>query len=137
MTAKHCFESLFFFNCSRQILHIPTGSALYKIRGILHFPDEAGEILTIQNLSEIIPLWSDLPLFLPQSAQLFQEKQAAFILTCQNYLLSTYNLFHPADKSRKQEDVLDITQKPPALFPKFPITNAPCKQTGQKNVFQL
>ena len=84
MTAKHCFESLFFFNCSRQILHIPNCSALYKIRGILHFPDEAGEILTIQNLSEIIPLWSDLPLFLPQSAQLFQEKQAAFILSFVN-----------------------------------------------------
>ena len=98
--------------------------------GLLHFPDEAGEILTIQNLSEIIPLCSDLPLFLPQSAQLFQEKQAAFILTSQNYLLSTYDLFHPEDKLQRQEDVLDITQKPPALFPKFPITNAPCKQTG-------
>ena len=135
VTSKHCVESLFLFNCSRQILQIPTGSALYTIHGLLHFPDETGEILTIQNLSEMIPLCSSLPLFIPQSVQLFQDKETAFVLTCQNYLLSTYNLFHPEDKSSKQENVLDTTQEPPTLFPKFPITNAPCKATAHNTFF--
>ena len=35
VTSKHCFETLFLFNCSRQILQSPTGSALYKIHGLL------------------------------------------------------------------------------------------------------
>ena len=120
VTSKHCFEELFLFNCTRQVMQIPTGYALYTINGLLNFPDEKGEILTTQNLSEIVPLCSALPLFTAQSAQLFQDKATAFVLTCQNYLCSTYNLFHHEDKTQKQENILDTSQVPPLCLPNSP-----------------
>ena len=59
----------------------------------------------------------------------------AFILTCQNYLCSTYSLFHPESPIQKQDCVLDSSQRPPALFAAFPITNAQCQTTSDNTYF--
>ena len=126
VTSKHEFRNVFTFNCTRKTILIPSGYVLYNVNGLLNFPNEKGEILTIQDLSEIVPLSSELPLFTAQSSQLLQEKEMAFVLTCQDYLCSTYRLFHPESRIQKQDCVLDSPQRPPTLFSAFPITNAPC-----------
>ena len=124
VTSKHHFDSLYFVNCSRQLLIIPAGSSLYTIRGLLHFPNENGDILTIQKLHSILPLSSDSPLISPQSIRLLQDKQHTFTLVCQNFLLSTFSLFHPENVTSTQADVLEIGNKSHTLFPQFPITSA-------------
>ena len=68
---------------------------IYTISGLLNFPSETGDVLQIQHLDGIVPLSSAQPLFTAQEGQLFQEKEKEFILTCQNFICSTYQLFHP------------------------------------------
>ena len=107
------------------------------MNGLLNFPNEKGDILTIQHLDGIIPLCSEVPLFTAQAAQLFQEKEMEFILTCQNFLCSTYRLFNPEAASLKQDCVLDGSQKSAALFPAISISCAPCKTTSVNTYFNF
>ena len=48
VTSKHEFRNIFMFNCTRQTILIPSGYVLYTVNVLLNFPNEKGEILTIQ-----------------------------------------------------------------------------------------
>ena len=137
VTAKHEFRQVFMFNCTRQIIQIPSGYIFYTINGLLNFPSETGDVLQIQHLDGIVPLCSALPLFTAQAGQLFQEKEKEFILTCQNFLCSTYQLFNPETIAKKEDCVLYDSQKPAALFPTYPFYSAPCKATSRNTYFNF
>ena len=125
------------FNCTRQIIQTPSGYIFYTINGLLNFPSETGDVLQIQHLDGIVPLCSALPLFTAQAGQLFQEKEKEFILTCQNFLCSTYQLFNPETIAKKEDCVLYDSQKLAALFPTYPFSSAPCKATSRNTYFNL
>ena len=136
-SAKHEFKQAFLFNCTPQIIRIPSGYVFYTISGLLNFPSETGDVLQIQHLDGIVPLSSALPLFTAQEGQLFQEKEKEFILTCQNFICSTYQLFHPDTVSKKEDCVLYDFEKPAALFPSYPFSSSPCKTTSQNTYFNF
>ena len=93
--------------------------------------------LQIQDLDGIVPLCSAVPLFTAQEGQLFQEKEKEFILTCQNFICSTYQLFNPDTVKNKEDCVLYDSQKPAALFPTYPFSSSPCKATSRNTYFNL
>ena len=139
VTAKHEFRQVFMFNCTRQIIQIPSGYIFYTINGLLNFPSETGDVLQIQHLDGIVPLCLALPLFTAQAGQLFQEKEKEFILTCQNFLCSTYQLFNPETIAKKEDCVLYDSQKPAALFPNLAhqLVSAPCQATSRNTYFHF
>ena len=129
VTVKHEFRQVFMFNCTRQIIQIPSGYIFYTINGLLNFPSETGDVLQIQHLDGIVPLFT--------AGQLFQEKEKEFILTCQNFLCSTYQLFNPETIAKKEDCVLFYSEKPAALFPTYPFYSAPCKATSRNTYFNF
>ena len=135
--AKHEFKQAFLFNCTPQIIRIPSGYVFYTISGLLNFPSEKGDVLQIQHLDGIIPLSSAFPLFTAQAGQLFQEKEKEFILTCQNFICSTYQLFHPNPVTKKEDCDLYDFGKPATLFPAYPFSSSPCKTTSQNIYFNF
>ena len=80
VTAKHQFDTLFLFNCTQYNITIPDDYVFYTVNGLQNFPNEEGDVLQIQNLSDIICHPSTSPLFVVQEGQIYQEKQEEFIL---------------------------------------------------------
>ena len=91
--AKHEFKSVFLNNSSHHNIRIPSNYTLFNIEGLTNYPTNSGNILQLKNLSGIVDLPSESRIFTPQENQLYSNKEGTFIITCQNFLLSSYFAF--------------------------------------------
>ena len=72
-----------------------------------------------------------------QEGQIFQEKQKEFILTCQNFIASTFQLFHPEKAVKFTNSDFDDNTKPASLFPSYPFVDNQCPETTRNTYFNF
>ena len=87
--AKHEFKSAFIYNVTQHNIRIPKLYSLYTIEGLTNFPSNSGKILELKNLSGIVDLQSEEKIFTPQDSQLYSDSEGCFLITCQNFLMSS------------------------------------------------
>ena len=135
VTARHEFETILLFNCTPTAIRIPPDFVFYSLEGWLNFPNENGHILQIRNLENVVCLPSHSPLFKVQEAQIYEDKEHTFVLTCHNFMASTFQLFHPEEATNSKNYDPYMRCRYQSLFPVYPFKDSLSQETSQNTYF--
>ena len=126
--AKHEFKSVFIHNVNHYNIRIPKYYTLFVIEGLTNFPTNSGNILQLKNLNSIVDLPSQSRIFTPQDNQLFSDREGTFLITCQNFLISSY---------LAEEISPDSTKPSNKLLQHFPFLDIRCTETRRNTKYGL
>ena len=120
VAAKHQFDKAFVYNVGLSNITIPKYYTLFTMQGLTNFPSNSGKVIQIRNLKSICSLQSQSKIFEPLQNQLYQNQEGTFLITCQNFLISTYLSETVSPKDDKTSE---------RLFKTFPFQDIGCVDT--------
>ena len=120
VAAKHQFDKAFIYNVGLSNITIPKYYTLYTMQGLTNFPSNSGKVIQIRNLNYICSLQSQSKIFEPIQNQLYQDQEGTFLITCQNFLISTYLSENTSPEDEKTSE---------RLFKTFPFQDISCSDT--------
>ena len=124
--AKHEFKSAFLYNVTQHNIRIPKLYSLYTIEGLTYFPSNSGKILELKNLTSIVDLQSEEKIFTPKDSQLYSDSEGCFLITCQNFLMSSYLQEHSSSVNTRSSLI---------PFKAFPFHDIKCRDTRLNTKF--
>ena len=126
VVAKHEFKSVFIYNVTQHNVRIPKLYSLFTIEGLTYFPSNSGKILELKNLTSIVDLPSQERIFTPQDSQLYSDSEGCFLITCQNFLMSSYLQEHGSSVNTRSSLI---------PFKAFPFHDIKCRDTRLNTKF--